>query len=166
MLTGGQRCGKSLIAERMAESLSDAPVYVATSDFPDDPDFAERVRRHRERRGSHWVTLEEPLHPENCNLDRRTVLFDCVTLWATNVMFECNEDVDAALCALKARIDLLAEKDATIIMVTNEVGLGGVSGNALLRHFADLQGSVNQYIAGIADEVYLVVSGIPVKIKG
>ena len=91
-------------------------------------------------------------------------VIDCITLWCTNFFFEL-QDVDKALTALKAEFDRFTAQDATFIFVTNEIGSGGVSENAVQRQFTDLQGWMNQYVASCADEVVLMVSGIPVKIK-
>ena len=93
------------------------------------------------------------------------VLVDCLTFWATNWLFDKNENIDEALNALKNQIELLTDSGVTLIIVTNEIGLGGISPNSLQRKFADLQGMINQYVSSIADEVYMVVSGIPLKIK-
>ncbi len=93
------------------------------------------------------------------------MVFDCVTLWATNWFFASGENVGTALDEMTTRLDALGRTGATLIMVTNEIGLGGVSENALQRRFTDLQGSINQYVAAKADEVHLIVSGIDVKIK-
>jgi adenosylcobinamide kinase/adenosylcobinamide-phosphate guanylyltransferase len=92
------------------------------------------------------------------------VVVDCVTLWLTNFFFD-NNDVDQTLKAAKDEFDRLTRQDATFIFVTNEIGLGGVSDNALQRQFTDLEGWMNQHIAQRADEVILMVSGIPMKIK-
>lgn len=165
MVTGGQRSGKSEFAEAMALGLAENPVYLATSAVADDKEFQERVRIHQQRRGPRWTTVEEPLHVGSAAPDRSVVLVDCVTLWATNVFFSSGEDVGGALAVISAEIDELKRKSSTFIFVTNEIGLGGISENSLQRRFTDLQGRVNQLIASLADEVYLIVSGIPVKIK-
>lgn len=165
MVTGGQRCGKSEFAEAMALRLAENPVYLATSVVTDDEEFQERVRLHRQRRGVRWTTVEEQVQVGSVAPDDRVVLVDCVTLWATNVFFSCGEDVSQALTLITAEIDRLRSKSSTFIFVTNEIGLGGVSENAMRRRFTDLQGRVNQLIATLAEEVYLIVSGIPVKIK-
>lgn len=164
LITGGSRSGKSSYAEQLALSLSDAPVYLATARIWDD-EFRERVRRHKERRGPQWTNLEEEKYLSLHDLAGRVVVIDCMTLWATNFFFDLDSDVDAALAALKAEFDLFTNQDATFIFVTNEIGMGGVSDNAVQRHFTDLQGWMNQYVASHADEVILMVSGIPVKIK-
>ncbi|WP_297065745.1 bifunctional adenosylcobinamide kinase/adenosylcobinamide-phosphate guanylyltransferase [uncultured Duncaniella sp.] len=165
MITGGQRSGKSLFAERLAMSLSGNPFYIATAQVFDE-DFRHRVDVHKQRRGQQWTTFEEPLHVDGIRLTpENVVVFDCVTLWATNWFFECGEDGTRALDEMKKAFDVLVSSGAILIMVTNEIGLGGVAENAMQRRFTDLQGSINQHIASIADEVHFIVSGIDLKIK-
>ena len=164
LITGGQRSGKSEQAEALALSLSTNPVYLATAHVWDD-EFRERVRRHQERRGSDWTNIEEEMYLSRHDLTGRVVLIDCITLWLTNWLTINNVDVDAILAEAKREFDAFTQHDATYIFVTNEIGLGGVSDNAIQRRFTDLQGWMNQYIASKADEVILMVSGIPVKIK-
>lgn len=165
LLTGGQRSGKSVFAERMALEKASNPIYVATARVWDD-EFRQRVDVHKRRRGDRWTTIEECLHIGDIELmEGSTVLLDCLTLLATNWFFECKENTDDALVQMSIQLDLMFSKKADFIIVTNEIGLGGISENALQRKFADLQGSVNQYVASLADDVYLIVSGIPVKIK-
>ena len=164
LITGGQRSGKSEQAEALALSLSTNPVYLATAHVWDD-EFRERVRRHQERRGPEWTNIEEEMYLSRHDLTGRVVLIDCITLWLTNWLTINNVDVDAILAEAKREFDAFTQHDATYIFVTNEIGLGGVSDNALQRKFTDLQGWMNQYVAQQADEVILMVSGIPVKIK-
>ena len=164
LITGGQRSGKSSYAEKLALSLSERPVYVATAHIWDD-DFRERVSLHQERRGPEWDNIEEERYLGSLPLQGRVVLVDCLTLWATNYFFDL-QDVDKTLTALKAEFDKLASQDATLIIVTNEIGCGGTSENKVQRQFTDLLGWLNQYVANCADEVVMMVSGIPVKVKG
>ena len=164
LITGGARSGKSHYAEELALSLSNNPVYVATAHVWDE-EFRERVKRHQERRGPEWTNIEEEMLLSRHDLTGRVAVIDCVTLWCTNYFFQMQE-VDAALEALKAEFDKFTAKDATYIFVTNEIGMGGVSDNAVQRKFTDLQGWMNQYVASKADEVILMVSGIAVKVKG
>lgn len=164
LITGGQRSGKSQYAETLALSLSEHPVYVATAHVWDE-EFKERVRRHQERRGPEWDNIEEERHLGSLPLQGRVVLVDCLTLWATNYLFDL-QDVDKALTALKTEFDKLASQEATLIIVTNEIGLGGTSENKVQRQFTDLLGWLNQYVAKRADEVVMMISGIPVKVKG
>lgn len=162
-ITGGQRSGKSQYAERLALSLSSNPVYVATAHVWDD-EFRQRVAKHQARRGSEWDNIEEEKFLSRHDLTGRVAVIDCITLWCTNFFFEL-QDVDKALDTLKAEFNRFIAQDATFIFVTNEIGSGGVSDNAVQRQFTDLQGWMNQYVAQHADEVTLMVSGIPVKIK-
>lgn len=163
MITGGQRSGKSKKAEEIAMSLSDNPVYVATAHIWDE-EFRERVKRHQERRGPQWANIEEEKFLSRHDLTGRVAVIDCVTLWLTNFFFE-NNNVDETLTAVKEEFERFTKNDATYIFVTNEIGSGGVSDNAVQRQFTDLEGWMNQYIASCADEVILMVSGIAVKIK-
>ncbi len=164
LITGGQRSGKSTFAEKLALRLSPSPVYLATAEARDD-EFCERVRRHKERRGPEWTNIEEQLTLSRHDISGRVVLIDCVTMWATNFFFNCDENSDKALDALKSEFERFTLPDATYIFVTNEIGSGGISANPIQRHFCDLLGFTNQYIASRADEVYLLISGIDIKIK-
>ncbi len=163
LITGGQRSGKSKKAEEIALSISDNPVYVATAHIWDE-EFRERVKRHQERRGPQWTNIEEEKLLSRHDLTGRVAVIDCVTLWLTNFFFE-NNNVDETLTAVKEEFERFTKNDATYIFVTNEIGSGGVSDNAVQRQFTDLEGWMNQYIASRADEVILMVSGIAVKIK-
>ncbi len=164
LITGGQRSGKSTKAEQLALSLSDNPVYVATAHIWDE-EFHQRVVRHQERRGPQWTNIEEELYLSRHDLTGRVVVVDCVTLWLTNFFYRLESDIEESLEAAKKEFDAFTAHNATYIFVTNEIGSGAVSDNALQRRFTDLQGWMNQYIATRADEVILMVSGIEVKIK-
>lgn len=170
LITGGQRSGKSQHAEKLALSLSDHPVYVATAHIWDE-EFRTRVKRHQARRGSQWTNIEEERQLSRFDLTDRVAVIDCITLWCTNFFFDRSKpdweqpSVDEALTAIKKEFDLFTAQDATFIFVTNEIGSGGISTDAIQRRFTDLQGWMNQYVASKADEVILMVSGIPVKIK-
>ncbi len=106
------------------------------------------------------------------DLTGRVVVIDCITLWCTNFFFDRNKPdweqptVEEALEAVKAEFDKFTSQEATFIFVTNEIGSGGVSTDVIQRRFTDLEGWMNQYVASVADEVVLMVSGIPVRIKG
>ena len=163
LITGGQRSGKSRQAEEMALGLAENPVYVATAKVWDE-EFRERVRRHQEHRGSQWTNIEEEKYLSRHDLTGRVAVIDCVTLWLTNFFFEL-KDVDMTLEAVKQEFDRFTSNDATYIFVTNEIGCGGVSVDPVQRRFTDLQGWMNQYIASRADEVILMVSGLPLRVK-
>ena len=166
LITGGQRSGKSQKAEQLALQLTDRPVYVATAHIWDE-EFRERVRIHQERRGSQWTNIEEEIYLSRHDLTGRVAVIDCITLWLTNYVF-AEKDADTAhiLELAKEEFNRFVSQDATFIFVTNEIGCGGVSPDALQRRFTDLQGWMNQYVASQADEVILMVSGIEVKVKG
>ncbi len=164
LITGGQRSGKSGYAQRQALSLTDRPVYLATSRVWDE-EFKQRILRHQQDRGPEWTNIEEEKHLSCHQLERRTIVIDCVTLWATNFFFDNKGDVDLSLKLLKDEFNKFTYQDAHFIFITNEIGLGGVSVDETQRKFSDLQGWLNQYIAKKADEVILMISGIPVKIK-
>lgn len=164
LITGGQRSGKSRYAERMALSLTAKPVYIATSRVWDE-EHRKRIEKHKANRGSEWINIEEDKYLSKHNVSGKVVLIDCVTLWATNFFFDLKANVAEALSVLEKEFDALITLDAQFIFVTNEIGMGEMSQNELQRKFADLQGWFNQYIASKADEVYLMVSGIPMKVK-
>ena len=164
LVTGGARSGKSKYAERLALSLSQQPVYMATSRIWDE-EFRRRVLRHRARRGNEWTNIEEEKELSRHPIEERVVLIDCVTLWCTNFFFDLGADVGRALRAIKAEFDAFVAQEATFIFVTNEIGMGGVAENEVQRKFTDLQGWVNQYIAQKADRVVLMVCGIPMNVK-
>ena len=163
LITGGQRSGKSTYAEQLALSLSPRPMYIATAHVWDD-EFRQRVIKHQQRRGPEWDNIEEERQLSKIDVEGRTVLIDCLTLWATNYFFD-TRDTDTALQMLRDEFDRFTRQDATFIFVTNEIGLGGVSPDAVQRHFTDLLGWLNQHVAARADEVIMMVSGIAVKIK-
>lgn len=163
-ITGGQRSGKTSYAEQLALSLAEHPVYLATAHVWDE-EFRQRIVRHQQNRGPRWVNVEEERVLSRHDFNGRVVVVDCLTLWCTNFFFDSNSEVGPALQALKTEFDRLIAQDATFLFVSNEIGLGGVSENQLQRRFTDLLGWMNQYVARSADEVYLMVSGIPVRIK-
>lgn len=165
LITGGQRSGKSSYAQRLALQSAENPVYLATSRVWDE-EYRERIRRHQEDRGSQWTNIEEEKQLSRHQLDGRVVVVDCLTLWCTNFFFDNDGQTDLSLTQLKEEFDKFTAQDAFFIFVTNEIGLGGVSENDIQRHFTDLLGWMNQYVAERADEVVWMVSSIPVKIKG
>ena len=178
LITGGQRSGKSRYAEELALKLSNAPVYMATARIWDD-EFRERVDKHRQRRGSQWTSIEEEQFLSRYDVEGKVVVIDCITLWCTNFLFNHHAaakgggsgkeggvpEIEPILKEMQVEFDLFTRQDATFIFVTNEIGCGGVSENALQRRFTDLQGWMNQYVAARADDVVWMSCGIPVFIK-
>lgn len=163
-ISGGQRSGKSRYAQKIALALDERPIYLATSRVWDE-DFSQRIERHRKDRGPEWDCIEEEKHLSQHDFSGRIVLLDCITLWLTNYFFDMDSNVEAVLCAAKEELGNLLQQEATFIIVSNEIGLGGHGENELQRKFTDLQGWMNQHIAAVANDAYLMVSGIPVKIK-
>ncbi len=165
LVLGGARSGKSAFAEALAPRFGLALHYVATGRAYDD-EMRDRIATHRSRRGAHWTTHEAPLDLTGVigSLDDadNVILVDCLTLWITNLMMD-EADTDTAFEALLGR---LSAARSQIILVSNEVGMGIVPENAMAREFRDLTGILHQKIAGIADEVYLVAAGLPLKLKG
>lgn len=166
LITGGERSGKSSYAQDLAMQLSANPMYVATA-RKWDGDFQKRIDRHQAERDERWINVEEEKHLSTLNFSGKVAIIDCVTLWLTNFFVDAKNDV--ALCLEQAKDEingLMAQKDATIIIITNEIGMGVHAETHIGRKFTELQGWMNQFLAKNADEVVLMVSGIPVKIKG
>ncbi len=163
-ITGGQRSGKSNYARLLAESWSDCPVYLATARIW-DADFQQRVLRHQADRDDRWTTLEEEKLISRHDLTGKTVLLDCITLWLTNIYYDNHYDPDLSLREAKEEWNRFVKQDFQLIVVTNELGMGVHAVDEGARKFADLQGWMNQHIAAMADQAYLMVSGIPLRIK-
>lgn len=163
LITGGARSGKSGIAETMTLSLGRPVTYIATAEAWDD-EMAARIAAHQSRRGAEWVTHAEPrdlvsaLAATDTNGPR---LVDCLTLWLTNLMIA---EVDWRAEG-RALVAALSAQRQPVVIVTNEVGSGIVPENALARAFRDAAGELNQWVAQAADDVYLAVSGLPLKVK-
>lgn len=166
LITGGQRSGKSSFAERYALSLSDSPVYMATSRVWDD-DYLQRIQRHQKDRGDQWQNIEEEKHLSQHSLNHSVIVIDCVTLWTTNFFFDQSEDsLDDIFQAVLAEFQKFTQNNNHYIFVTNEIGLGGISIDPVQRRFTDLLGWINQAIAKQADSVTFMVSGLPMQLKG
>lgn len=161
---GGARSGKSRFAEGLVADHPGRHVYLATAQAG-DAEMAERIRRHRERRGAGWTTVEEPLDLvgaiEATSLERAAVLVDCLTLWLSNLMAA---DRDAEREARRL-MDVLPRLESPIVFVSNEVGLGIVPDNALSRAFRDQAGFLHQAVAAAADRFYFVAAGLPMLLK-
>ncbi len=168
LITGGARSGKSRLAEHLAASFGSPLGYLATSEAR-DPEMDQRIARHRERRGPEWTTLEEPLRLTETLVAYdacfQAVLVDCITLWLTNLLLGC-DDPEQVMAVVHEFTQVAPGLTTPIILVTNEVGMGIVPENRLARTFRDLAGEANELLAATADEVHMVVSGIPLKLKG
>ena len=176
-ILGGARSGKSTYAQRLAERSGKSVAFIATAQAGDD-EMSVRIIKHRADRPAEWMTLEIQQniaanlkgHPAQAGL----YLLDCVTLLAANILFQYTEeevtDEQKAADAIKAEVEeLLAyirAQKADWIIVSNEVGLGLVPPYPLGRIYRDLLGMANQRLAAAADEVYMLMAGIPVPIHG
>ena len=170
VVLGGVRSGKSAYAQSL---LSGQVVYVATAPTdPNDPEMVERIARHRAGRPSHWKTVEAPLDlveaVRSAEPRDAAVLVDCVTLWISNLLYE-HRGLDRTererLIVGSARAFGELGQEREIVAVTNEVGSGLVPETEVGREFRDLQGRVNQILAGVASRVVLMTAGIPLAIK-
>jgi len=167
LVTGGVRSGKSNYAQHLAKSFKRKVIYIATAEALDS-DMKKRIGSHKKSRDKSWVTIEEPLRVSGAvkklPAGERVILLDCLTLFISNLILKGLSD--AAVCGeINAALKALKRKSDAAIIVTNEVGSGIVPDTKLGRRFRDLQGKVNQIASGAADCVYLMVSGIPLKIK-
>ena len=171
LLLGGARAGKSQLAEKLARQWGRRVLYVATAQ-PGDEEMRQRVEMHRARRPAHWRTLEEPLNvadavaPHLSSVD--TVLLDCMTLWASNILL-AEENAARAEERLMGEIERLVERcrqgNVTLLVVSNEVGQGVVPAYPLGRQFRDVLGRANQLLARSADAVLYCIAGIPIELK-
>ena len=164
LLVGGARSGKSRLAQARAEALPGNLVYLATGQ-PFDTEMTDRIARHRLERGPRWRTVEAPIDlPDAITRERgadTVLLVDCLTLWLSNLMLG-DHDIAAATFRL---LEVLAGRPGTVLLVSNEVGMGIVPDNPLARQFRDAAGRLNQQVAAVADEVLLVAAGLALRMK-
>jgi adenosylcobinamide kinase/adenosylcobinamide-phosphate guanylyltransferase len=166
LILGGARSGKSSYARQLAERRWPHPLFLACAETLDD-EMRTRVARHQQERGARWRTVEEPLEvarllageiPE-CD----GVLWDCATIWLSNVLLKEGE---GALAERQARVlEALRAPQRPVIVVSNEVGLGLVPPYPLGRQFRDAAGIFNQQLAALAERVVLLVAGLPLMLK-
>ena len=165
-VTGGARSGKSSFALSCAAQYKKR-VFLATAE-PFDDEMVARVQKHREERGSGFFTIEEPLHLDRAlrkvPKDTEMVIVDCLTVWAGNLMHRL-ESNEAVMSHVERLLDVLQNPPCNIILVSNEVGMGIVPENAMAREFRDIAGIINQKVANVSTEAWLLCSGLPVKLK-
>lgn len=179
LVIGGARSGKSTFAEKMCENANSV-TYVATAQAC-DKEMEERIARHRKRRPASWRTLESPINLwENIKTisgDTEFILIDCVAVWCANRLLTLGEEIteewwerfdslEAALFdEIRSSLDYVRDMSYCMVIVTNEVGFGVVPPTPLGRAYRDLLGRINQLLAKESHRVYLLVAGVPLKIK-
>ncbi len=167
LVLGGARSGKSSWALRYAEERHDSCLFLATAEVLDE-EMEQRVKLHKESRGSKWKLLEEPLAIAGALETKCTgmdiVLIDCLTIWLSNVLLKIGEE--RATSYQDRLLSALAQRKQNLIVVANEVGMGIVPQYALGRKFRDFAGMLNQEIAALADKVVFLTAGLPVFLKG
>jgi adenosylcobinamide kinase / adenosylcobinamide-phosphate guanylyltransferase len=166
LVTGGARSGKSRYAEESARATGGRLLYIATAEARDE-EMARRIAAHRARRGAEWTAVEAPVEIARALTENRgrfdAALVDCVTLWLSNLLERADETaIDGAVGAFIAGA---RDFGAPVFVVTNELGSGIVPESALARKFRDVAGWTNQRLAAAADEVVLMVAGLPVVVK-
>jgi adenosylcobinamide kinase/adenosylcobinamide-phosphate guanylyltransferase len=167
-ITGGARSGKSHFAQELAQKFPGPKAYLATAQALDE-EMAERIRRHQKNRSADWKPLEEPLRVAECLEGHgdhfSLILLDCLTLWISNLMM-AGSDEPRILDETDRLLKACHKVKCSLIIVGNEVGMGIVPDNPQARVFRDLSGLIQQKVAQAADEVFLMVSGLPQKLKG
>lgn len=171
LILGGARSGKSAYADKLALESRFAVSYIATAQIYDS-EFKARVQHHKDRRPADWALVEEP-HYLARTLSRlaapnQCLIVDCLTLWLAQwICPDCNPPQDSSwLAEREALLSVLPTITGTIILVSNEVGMGIVPLGAINRQFQDEQGRLNQAVATAANQVTFVAAGLPLKLKG
>lgn len=161
---GGARSGKSRYAQARAEASAGQLIFIATAQAF-DAEMTDRITQHRADRGERWSTIEAPLDLAGAiaahAAPNMILLIDCLTLWASNLMFE---ERDIAHETQKL-VSAIRAARSPVILVANEVGLGIVPDNALARRFRDVAGSINQAVAAAVDEAVMMFAGLPLWLK-
>jgi len=167
VVTGGARSGKSAFSEAESKKLGTDLIYVATME-PLDAEMKSRIKKHKDRRGSEWKTIEEPLNVATVikknDKAGKVFLVDCLTLFLSNHLLK-GKNEESLKKITEELAGICASCKASVVVVTNETGMGLVPENQMGREFRDAQGKANQIMAKFADEVYFMVSGLPLKIK-
>ncbi|MEN8258140.1 MAG: bifunctional adenosylcobinamide kinase/adenosylcobinamide-phosphate guanylyltransferase [Thermodesulfobacteriota bacterium] len=163
---GGCRSGKSRLAEEFVVNNFSRPCYVATMTQSADSELHERIKIHQNRRGDSWQLIEEP--QDLCTVlsqpESDVILIDCLTMWLTNLLLADLSDND-----IRVKVNefsrAISNCPASVVMVSNEVGLGIVPDSVLGRRFRDLAGWLNQQVAEVSQRVILVAAGLPQVLK-
>ncbi len=167
LITGGSRSGKSGLALQKARSYS-RKIFLATAEVT-DPEMAKRIRKHRDKRGSEFLTVEEPLYLAEAlrkNAEAEIILVDCLTFWLNNLIHHFATETPRIEKEIKEFLNVIEEKPVSLILVTNEINMGVIAPDPVTRRFVDRQGWLNQEVARRADEVVFMVAGLPQILKG
>ncbi len=169
LVAGGCRSGKSAYAQKILESLAPVRIYAATAEIR-DPDMARRVAAHQAGRGEGWRTVETPLGrlpllpsplPKHCG-----VLFDCLSVWTAGRMESGPDDEDAVMADVRACLKFLYDLPCPVVIVATETGLGVIPADRTSRRFRDFSGLAAQEAARTAHDVYFMLCGLPLCLKG
>jgi len=167
LVIGGVRSGKSDFAQDMLLSR-ESVAMIATAEALDD-EMRKRIARHQADRPANWITIEEPLELataiEACNNQHTAILVDCLTLWASNLLYKLDSDFAKIYAKVDELTQALQHTNCEVVLVSNEVGCGVVPLGLETRQYVDLLGAINRKVAAVADELLLLVAGIPLKIK-
>ena len=163
LVTGGVKSGKSRLAEKLALSIAatELPIYLATTEFTEDPELQQRIALHQQQRAERFVTIEEGLSlHQKLPKEPRIVLVECLTMWLNNLLHHGHHEERAFL-----ELEALWNSPHQFVLVLNEVGLGIVPTNQLARRFADLSGRVGQWLGDRCDQVFFCAAGLPLQLK-
>jgi adenosylcobinamide kinase/adenosylcobinamide-phosphate guanylyltransferase len=168
VVTGGIKSGKSFWAQSQGESINGSRAFIATA-LPLDEEMQERIKKHQAERAHKWTTFEEAKDIvtllEDVTISFDIVLLDCLTMWLSNLLTVYNLSTAVVQQKSDELIACLAGRKSHVIIVTNEVGMGIIPADPLSRSFQSLLGRLNMEVAGVADAVYMMVSGIPLRMK-
>ena len=167
-ITGGCRSGKSRFALDYANQHFSKKLYLATCEALDE-EMAQRIEHHKKMRGPEWQTIEEPVEIADKIKQYRdrveVILLDCITLWLSNLLTKGNDDLKI-MDEINRFMEMMKPTPTSLIVVSNEVGMGIVPADPLSRRFRDLSGMINQRITEVVDTVIFMFSGIPIFLKG
>ncbi len=182
LVIGGARSGKSTFAENKTKEFGGNTCYLATAVITDQG-MADRVKKHKEQRPREWTTIEiykdfAKLENNIDFLNSKTIMIDCITTLIGNFMFDSGLDFDSCkvedvnILEAKIKEDVLSlvslckKLDKNLVLVSNEVGLGIVPAYYMGNYFRDISGRINASVAALSDNVYFMVAGIPMHVKG
>lgn len=161
-ILGGAKSGKSRYAEELVKNYVQPWVYLATGRAWDD-EMKNKIKEHQQRRGTGWVTVEEPIEIADylSQTHEAPILIDCLTLWLTNLMMDERNIQDET----QKLIEVLQSYQGNVFIVSNEVGQGIVPADPMARNFRNYAGNLHQKIANIADQFTFIVAGYPIQMK-